>query len=416
MPDVRLKGFQKYHRINEILPKFLNQISELPKERILTEKSLRRIVATDIISQRNVPHFSRSAMDGFALRSEDTFEASSHNPRQLRVVGKIGAAENSTEVIKSKEAIQVSTGSPIPKGADAVIKLENIKRLEKSIVVHFPVAPGQNISKIGEDVKKGDLLLLKGHFIRPQDIALLLVCGITDLSVTRRPKIAIFPTGSELIAPGTKPEIGKVIESNSYSIAALCEIYGGIPSRFDVVSDNLEALLNAIENGKTFDIIIFSGGTSVGEYDLLPSVINSCKNGKIFAHGFAIRPGSPACIGFIANTPIFCLPGFPVATMISFEIFVRPTIRKMLGAKELDPRPLIQAELTKKIPSALGRRDFVRVTIQKKDSRILTTPTRLKGSGIISSMVKSDGIIEIPEDIEGLEKGTIVAVRQFPTW
>ncbi|NVM30599.1 MAG: molybdopterin molybdotransferase MoeA [Candidatus Helarchaeota archaeon] len=415
MLNVRLKGFKKYHRINVTLLKFLDLIPKLPQEKILTENSLRRIVASDVISQVNVPHFSRSAMDGYAVRSEDTFGSSPHNPKVLKVTEKISAAETSTKQINFKETIQVSTGSPIPKGADAVIKLENIEKIENSIEVHFPVTPGQNISKIGEDVKKGNLLLSKGHSIRPQDIALLLVCGITELSVTKQPRIAIFPTGSELVRPGQTPKIGKVIESNSYSIAALCSLYGGIPTRFDVVPDDPKALLNAIEKGTTFDIITFSGGTSVGEYDLLPSVINSYKEGKIFAHGFAIRPGSPTAIGFVNNIPIFCLPGFPVATMISFSIFVRPTIRVMLGTK-LDPRPFIYAELTKKIPSALGRRDFVRVTIEQKNGRILATPTRLKGSGIISSMVKSDGIIEIPEDVEGLEKGTTVTVRLFPTW
>ena len=416
MHDIRLKGFKKYNRIDDILPNFLKEVQELPFETILTENSLKRIVASDIISLVNVPHFSRSAMDGFAIRSEATFGASPNHPKTFKIIGKLSACETSSVGISTEDVIQIATGSPIPPNADAVIKLENTKRLENQIEIHFPVTPGQNISKIGEDIEKGELLLSKGHSIRPQDIALLLECSIKELNTIRKPKIAIFPTGSELVHPGSPLEIGRIIETNSYSIAALSEIYGAQPFRFDIVPDDQSLLQKAIEKGKIYDIIVFSGGTSVGEYDLLPSVIRSYKNGKIIAHGFAMRPGSPTAIGFIDSKPIFCLPGFPVATMISFEVFVRPTIRTMIGAKKLDIKPLIYAELSKNIPSELGRRDFVRVSIEIQENKIYATPTRLKGSALISSLVKSDGIIEIPENVEGLEKGMIVPVRLFPIW
>jgi molybdopterin molybdotransferase len=416
MHDIRLKGFKKYNRIDDILPNYLKEIQELPFETILTENSLKRIVASDILSPVNVPHFSRSAMDGFAIRSETTFGASPNSPKIFKLVGKLSACETSSIGISTKDVIQVATGSPIPPNADAVIKLENTKRLENQIEVYFPVTPGQNISKIGEDIEKGDLLLSKGHSIRPQDIPLLLECSINELKVIKKPKVAIFPTGSELVHPGSPPEIGKIIETNSYSIAALSEIYGAQPFRFDIVPDDLILLQKAIEKGKMYDIIVFSGGTSVGEYDLLPSVISSYQNGKMIAHGFAMRPGSPTAIGFIDSKPIFCLPGFPVATMISFEVFVGPTIRTMLGAKKLDIKPLLYAELSKNIPSELGRRDFVRVSLEIQENKIYATPTRLKGSSLISSLVKSDGIVEIPENVEGLEKGMIVPVRLFPIW
>ena len=416
MHDVRLKGFKKYNRIDEVLPNFLNQISELPSEMISTENSLKRIVSSDILSPVNVPHFSRSAMDGFAIRSEETFGASPSHPKKFQIIGKLSASEISSTGISSEEVIQVATGSPIPPNADAVIKVENTKLLEDQIEIHFPVTPSQNISKIGEDIKEGDLLLSKGHSIRPQDLALLLECSIIEINVAKKPEIAIFPTGSELIPPGSPLEIGKIIETNSYSIAALSESYGATPLRFEIVPDEPELLFEAIEKGKKYDIIVFSGGTSVGEHDLLPSIVEASKNGKIIAHGFSMRPGSPTAIGFVDNIPVFCLPGFPVATMVSFEVFVGPTIRKMLGAKTLDIKPLIYAELTKNIPSELGRHNFIRVSIEIKGNKIYATPTRLKGSAIISSLVRSDGIIEVPENVEGLEKGMIVPVHLFPTW
>jgi len=409
------RGFKSLTAVSEVINLINSRIRTINTEIIKTEDSFGRIVAQDIKSPVNIPHFSRSAMDGYAVKAEDTFGASIKNPKKLKIVGKIKINEVFDGELSKGKAVQIPTGGPIPTGADAVIKVEDTKRINDEIKIYKALTPFKNVSKIGEDVKKGDLIIEKGTTIRPQEITILLACNILKVNVYRKPKVAIITSGSELIEKGMKPEIGQIIETNSYSCASLCRIYGGEPIRLGIVKDNKESLIKILEKALEYDLIVFTGGSSVGEDDLIPEIVQTHPENEFFIHGIAMRPGSPTAIGFIKNKPVFCLPGFPVATMISFETFVGYTIRKMMNAKNLDPRPVIIARLTRQIPSQLGRRDFVRVRLRfdHNNNEYIAEPIRSSGSGIISSMVRASGILEIPEDLEGLEKDNKVIVKLF---
>ncbi|MHA1269777.1 MAG: molybdopterin molybdotransferase MoeA [Candidatus Helarchaeota archaeon] len=413
--DIRLKGFKSYTLVDDVKKTLQKLIKLMSLEKIKTVSALGRVISEDIFAPINVPHFSRSAMDGFAVKAKDTFGASQRSPIRLTIISKIKINEVSDKVIQDGQTIQIPTGGPIPDGADAVIKLEDVKLINGQIEIYSPITPFKNIAKVGEDIKKGNLIVSKGTIIRPQEITLLLACNILDIDVYQKPRVAIITTGSELVEIGTSPKVGQIIETNSYSIISLCEIYGGLPERLGIIEDNMESLIQILEKSLKYDIIVFTGGSSVGEDDLIPYVINNFPEGKILVHGIAMRPGSPTAIGLIQNKLIFCLPGFPVATMISFETFVGYTIRKMMNAKILDPRPIVKAILTRQIPSQLGRRDYVRVKLDFDDEKMeyYAEPIRSGGSGIISSLVKATGIIEIPEDLEGYEKGSKVFVKLY---
>ncbi|MHA1300823.1 MAG: molybdopterin molybdotransferase MoeA [Candidatus Helarchaeota archaeon] len=411
MTDLHKHGFKKLTRIDNAWNLLTPYIKLLPDEEISSLEGVGRFLASDIISPLDVPHFNRSAMDGYAVLAEDTFGASPHNPKMLKIIDKIEINEISQKELKTGEAIKVATGSPIPLGANAVVKIEDTKLIDDKIEVYTPLSPGKNVSKKGEDVKKNDMILRKYHQLRPQDVTLFVACGIKTVKVFKKPKVAIISTGSELVELGSTPNIGQIIETNTHSLSLFTEQYGGIPIRLGIVDDDPEKIREILNEALKYDIIVFSGGTSVGEKDFLPPIME--KEGKLLVHGNAIRPGSPTAIAIVKDKPVFCLPGFPVATIIGFEVFVGPTIRKMQGAKILDPRPIVKAILKRGIPSRLGRRDFARVKLEKIEHEYFATPVRVSGSGIISSLVKADGVIKIPEDVEGIEKDSIVDVYLY---
>ena len=413
--DVRLKGFKSYTPVNQVKKLLSSKIKKKSAETIKTTTALGRIVAENIKSPVNIPSFSRSAMDGYAVKAENTFGASQRNPKRLKVIDKININEISEKRVQDNEAIQIPTGGAIPNGANAVIKLEDVKRISSWIEIYFPVHPFKNVSREGEDVKKGQVIIEAGSVIRPQEIALLLASNITEISVTKKPTVALIATGSELIEIGNEPQIGQIVETNTHTLYNMCELYGALPTRLGIVKDDEFSLRNILEKALCYDIVVFTGGSSVGEHDLIPHVLNNLEKSEMLVHGIAMRPGSPTAIATIQGTPVFCLPGFPVAAMTSFEVFVGYTIRKMLGARELDPRPVIKAILTRQIPSHLGRCDYVRVKIlyDEEEDRYLAEPLRTAGSGIISSAVRAMGIIEIPENSEGYEKNSEVNVKLY---
>ena len=380
-------------------------------EKIPVNQSIGRINVYKIISKINVPHFNRSAMDGYAIHAEDSFEVSQNNPKILKIIDEIKISEISDKVLEKEEAIKLATGSPIPKGANAIIKIEDTKRTGNEIEIYTSLTPGKNVQKIGEDLKEGDMILPPFHQIRAQDIGMLLACGEREIEVFEKPTVAIISTGSELIDSTTDLKIGQIYETNSYMLMHLTELWGGIPTRFEKVIDNVEALNKTLKKALDHDIIVFTGGTSVGELDLLPEIMEM--NGKILVHGIAIRPGSPTAIALVEKKLVFCLPGFPVASIVAFEAFVGPFIRKNQGFRLYDPRPIVKAVLIKGVPSKLGRRDFVRVKLNYENEKLYAEPTKTSGSGIISSTVKADGVLIIHEDKEGYEKGDLVEVLVY---
>jgi molybdenum cofactor synthesis domain-containing protein len=389
-----------------------SDINGVGTEDIAVIESLGRVVASEVRSDTDVPHFDRSAMDGFAVVASDTFGSNQQRPANLEIIGESKVGEIPEIKVRSGKAVEIATGSQIPEGANAVIKFENTDRAGNLLRTYFPVTPGENVSKVGEDIKKGEVIVDRGQLIRPQDIAVLLVCGVLRVEVAKKPTVGVVATGNELVEPQNTQIPGKVFNINSHSLSVYVALYGGKPVNLGIVRDSLDELKNALKSALQYDLAVFSGSTSVGKKDMLPDIVSSM--GKIVFRGVSMRPGGPTTVGLVNGKHVFLLPGYPVATMIAFETFVGPTIRRMMGANCLDPRCQVTAVLGSRVPSALGRRDYVRVSLEvDSKGEIIAHPLRSSGSGVISSMTKADGLVEISEDEEGLEKGSRVVVKLF---
>ncbi len=412
----RLKkiGFSKLTSLEDAIKKLDSHIKFTSFEEIQTSTALNRILAEDIVSNVDIPPFNRAAMDGYALKATDTFDASLKNPKKVKLVGKVGVGSSSDLEMDEGEAIRISTGAAIPKGADTVIKIEDTDIKEDTITLFTSLVPGKNISKKGEDILKGKKILDKGIQLKPEHIAILSSSGLTKIKVRGRPKVSVYATGDELIELGNPLEPNKIYNSNTPMISNLVKMYGGTVIRESTLKDDKEKIKEFLLNSvKDSDIVVFTGGTSVGSKDLLPEIVQ--ESATILIHGVAMRPGSPILIGYKDKTVIFCLPGTPVAAYIGFLKFVGITIRKMLGCLKIDPRTEIFATLKKDVPvSSMGYIHHLRVKIEKIKNEYIAFPIKLKGSGVLSSLTKSDGIVEIPPYQEGLKEGVKVLVKLFP--
>ncbi|MFX0080949.1 MAG: gephyrin-like molybdotransferase Glp [Candidatus Hodarchaeota archaeon] len=414
MEKLRKIGFSRLTPLEDALEKLFSKIQLNSYEEIKVNDSLNRILAIDIVSEMNIPPFDRSAMDGYAIKAEDSFNASPKNPKKIGLVGTIEIGESSNFILNKNEGIKISTGAPIPEGADAVVKIEDTEIENDIISVYISIPPGKNVSKKGEDIKKGTHVLSGGTELKAEHIALLTSLGFAKVKVRKKPKISVFSSGDELLEPGTPLQPGKIYNSNTSMISTLVRIYGGIVTRGETIKDDKEVIKNKlIEAAQDSQIIIFTGGTSVGTKDYLPEIIN--ETGTILSHGIAQRPGSPVLIGFLSESLIFCLPGTPVAAYVSFLKIVGLAIRKMLGCAVLDPRTELIASISRDVPvSGLGYLHYLRVNLEKSQEGFIAIPVKLKGSGVISSLTFSDGIVEIPPHQEGLKKGDKVKVKLFP--
>ncbi|UCC20917.1 MAG: molybdopterin molybdotransferase MoeA [Promethearchaeota archaeon] len=414
MEKLRKIGFSKLTRLDNALEKLFSKIQVSLVEEINIKDALNRVLADDIISEMDIPPFDRSAMDGYAIKAEDSFGSSPKNPQKVKLIGTIEIGESSKLEINKGEAIRVSTGAPVPKSSDAVIKIEDTEIENNLINLYTSLVPGKNVSRKGEDIQKGTLVLSKGTDLKAEHIAILTSLGFNNAKVRIKPKISIFSSGDELIEPGDILKPGKIYNSNTPMISALVNLYGGLVLRGESIKDNKDAIKKRLlETEKDSDVIIFTGGTSVGTKDYLPEIIN--ESGIILTHGIAMRPGSPILLGLLNNTLIFCLPGTPVAAYVSFLKIVGPAIRKILECSILDPRIEVNAIISKDVPvSGLGIMYYLRVKVEKEENNFIAKPIKLKGSGVISSLTSSDGIIEISPNQEGLKKGERVIVKLFP--
>ncbi len=414
MERLRKIGFSKLTSLEDALIKLFSRIKPNTTEEVEVIEALNRVLGEDIESQMNIPPFDRSAMDGYAVKAEDTFRASRNNPKKINLIGIIEIGETSDLILNHGEGIRISTGAPIPKGADAVIKIEETEIKDEEIILYTALVPSRNISYAGEDIKQGTQILNKGTVLKAEHIALLSSLGFRMIKVTVRPKVSVFASGDELIEPGNIIKPGKIYNSNTPMISSLVKLYGGTVVRGETVEDNKEIIKQKlIESDNDSQVIIFTGGTSVGTKDYLPEIINEC--GNIFVHGIAMRPGSPVLLGSLNQTLIFCLPGTPVAAYICFLQIVGPTIKKILGCINFDPRAKVIAHIKKDVPvSSLGFLHHLRVKLDITENQIVANPVKLKGSGVISSLTESDGIVEILPHQEGLKKGEKVIVKLFP--
>jgi molybdopterin molybdotransferase len=377
----------------------------LGTERILAEDSLGRITAEDITAPIDLPSFDRSAVDGYAVRAGDTFTASQFKPKTLKLTEKKG--------IGKKQANQVWTGNPLPKGADAVVMLEHTRTAKDEIQITVAVTPSENVSKKGEDINKGEIAVRKGTRLQPHHVGFLAALGILNVNVAENSKVAILSTGNELIELGKKPPQNKIVNSNRFAIEGLCRELGAEPVYLGIAKDDEKdigaKILEGLENA---DVVVTTGGTSVGVADLVPTVVNKMGKPGIVVHGVALRPGMPTALGILKGKPVFVLSGNPVAAIVGFEVFARPTILRLQGI-EHESRPMVKAQLAKRVTGVLGRRVYLRVKAFEKAGEFVAEPVHTRGSGLYSSMSKANGYVIIPEDREGLEKDETVMVHLF---
>lgn len=375
---------------------FLNSISPLlATEPIPLIDCPDRVLASPITATRDVPHYRRAAMDGYAVQSADIIGASVTNPVML------GSSDNAEQ----GACARVHTGSNIPDSADAVVMIEDTTPIGDMVEIRTQVHPNKHVGCIGEDMTKGELILEAGHLLRPCDVAVIASLGLSEVEVYRKPVVSVIPTGDEVV-PRTISEIpppGKVLETNGLMVGLYVEKWGGKARYCDIVPDKPKLIEDAIQSNLDADMIILCGGTSVGERDHVPAVVDSL--GEILVHGVGLSPGKPTALGIIGNVPIVCMPGYPVAGLVGLFAFARPALRKVGNIPDI-PDTTIRARMSGKINSKEGYLTYARVILEGN----IAHPLMTSGSGVLSSVAKANGFVIIPENVEGYEEGQDVDV------
>jgi molybdopterin molybdotransferase len=388
-----------------------------PEENLKIYESYGRILSRDLFSPEDLPNFSRSTVDGFTVSASDTFGAAEGIPAYLSIRYEIGMGEEPDFELQKGEVAKIATGGMLPKGADAVVMFENTQQVDTGMIeVTKPVAPGENVIQAGEDVKKDECVLKKGHKMRPQDMGILSGLGIKDIWVYEQPKISIVSTGDEIVPPDKPVRPGQVRDINSYNLAGLILDSGAIPLIQGIFSDDYKIIRDVVEKSvKDSDIVLISGGSSVGTKDVTERVINDVGKPGVLFHGVSLKPGKPTIGGIIDNVPVFGLPGHPAAVFVCFEIFIKPIIKTLSGiSKEklnIEKR-IIKARIARNISSSPGREEHIGVCLEERDGEIWAVPL-LGKSGLITTLIKADGTAVIPLRKLGVEEGEIVEVRLF---
>jgi len=379
-------------------------------EQISTIDALDRVLAALLTSPQDLPEFRRSTVDGYAVNAADTYGASSSLPAFLDVIGEVAMGRTSELHLGVGEAALVHTGGMVPAGANGVVMVENTQAVDAaSIEVLKPVAEGENVIQIGEDIRTGDPILTAGHTLRPQDIGGLLALGITTVTVAVPPRVAIISSGDEVVAPDQPVAPGQVRDINSYTLAGLTRRAGGEPILYGIVPDQRDALEAAAAKAHAeADIVVLSAGSSVSYRDLSVEVIAGLGTPGVLAHGLSVRPGKPTIVAVADGKPIFGLPGNPVSAMVIFDLVVTPTIRALLGATDA-PKQQVQARLARNIASTAGREDYVQVRLEKRDGEMWAVPVFGK-SNLIYTLVHADGTVKIDLNANGVREGAWVTV------
>ncbi len=396
--------------VEEALKIILDHITPLGLESIDILGSVGRILGEDERAGRPNPPWDNSAMDGYALKAEDTSGASKDAPTTLKVIYDLPAGHAPKGEIKNSEAVRIMTGAPIPPGADAVIMVESTALGEDGFVRLFKEAKkGDNIRKKGEDFNEGEIVLKKGSLIRPAEVLMLATIGRAFVFVHKRPRVAVISTGDELTDIGVVPKEGHIINSNGYAIAALVKECGAEAVNLGIARDTKESLREKLMLASSFDCIISSGGVSVGDYDFVKDVLKDLGSEMKFWK-VAMKPGKPLAFGVINNRPAFGLPGNPISSMVAFEEFAKPALLKMAGRASVEPATF-KARITEDLKIKPGRKNFIRAILKIENEGFSATPLSGQGSGIISTMVKSNSFIVVPAASDGYKKDALVPVE-----
>jgi molybdopterin molybdotransferase len=405
--------------VEQALEKILERVDILEAEERPILDCLGQVLAEDIFSSINIPPLDNSAMDGYAVRSADTRGASPDSPRTLRVIDTVAAGAVASSRVEPGTAIRIMTGAPIPEGADSVVRFEDTDETERGgtpeeIGVLVEIAPGNEVRRAGEDIAAGSLVLTKGTPLRASEIGVLASLGLTKVKVIRRPVVAILATGDEIVDINKPLPPGRIYNSNSYSLAALVQHYGAVPQILGIALDNEASFLSKLGPGLKADMVLTSGGVSLGDYDVVREVL--AKQGEVVFWRVREKPGKPVVFGITKgqakDIPFFGLAGNPVSSMVNFELFVRPAILKMMGRKNL-AKPTVRAVVEDALENTDGRRVFTRVMVEKRGGSYFARLTGPQGSGILTSMALANGLAIVPEDKPVVKPGDEVEVMML---
>lgn len=395
--------------VDEALERILGSVSPLGLERVSVLDALGRVVGEDVYSGRDIPPCANSAMDGYALRASDTKGAGPESPVRLLVVDEIPAGSLPKAAIGPGQAARIMTGAPLPEGADAVVRVEDTRREDPTVAILAEARPGQDIRQAGEDVSRGEKVVGRGEVVRPATVGMLASLGRSFVLVHQRPQVAIVATGDELVEIDETPPPGKIVSSNTYSLAAQVKDCGGLPIIVGIARDNRRDLVEKFQAARRADLVISSGGVSVGDYDLVKDIMQEVGNSMQFWR-VAMRPGRPLAFGMLDDVPLVGLPGNPVSAMVSFEQFVRPALLKMQGHGRLFRRT-VEATLAERVKKKAGLRYFLRGTASRGPEGYSVATTGEQGSGILKSMVRANCLIVLGEEATLLGPGEKVSVQ-----
>ena len=405
-------GFADRTRLAAARERLLDAVTPVSStERVPVTRAGGRVLTGSVSPNRPVPHYERAAMDGFAVVAESTFGASDRSPNALAVAADDGEAP---PVVGPRTAVRVHTGSELPAGANAVVKVEATATFGDEVEVHESVAVGENVAPVGEDVPGDADLFADGHRLRPSDLGLLRSVGVDAVEVYEHPTVDVIPTGDELVT--AHPDPGETVETNALTVARYVEGWGGVANYRGVVPDDPSALRAAVERGLTADVVVTTGGTSVGERDLMADVV--ADRGAMVEHGLAIEPGHPVGFGVVEGTPVLLLPGYPVSCIVTAVQLLRPALKRA-GHLPVPDHPGTTATLDRKVASEPGVRTFVRVALEPDveagagEPGVRAIPLRSGGAGVLSSVTDADGWVTIPESVEGLDAGERVTVADW---
>ncbi len=407
MNDIRMKGFARRSKVEDAIAWVDSVVRCLPKEDVPLAEAAGRVLAEEVVSRVDVPGYDRAMMDGLALLAADTAGATNYQRLAINIIGDSFPARPFDGKVTPGTAVRIMTGSPFPAGADAVLPVEQVQFEEKTVYVCGEVPPGKHIGRRGEDLAVGAIALSAGRRLRPQDVGLLSSIGVPKPPVVRRPRVRIVPTGNELLPPGSIPSEYRIVDSNSPMLRALVERDGGRVICSDIVPDDPDQILAAMR--EDVDVVLVSGGSSVGEEDHAPQLI--AEHGLLAIHGIAMRPSSPAGMGTLDKKLVFLLPGNPASCLCAYDFFAGRAIRQLAGLPSRWPYRKIDAPLRRKLVSVVGRLDYARVAIVEGH----VEPIAISGASILSSTVRADGFVVLPADCEGYGEGTMVEVFLYDT-
>ncbi|MBS0204444.1 MAG: molybdopterin molybdotransferase MoeA [Planctomycetes bacterium] len=377
----------------------------LPSETVSLFAAMGRVLAADVTSQVNVPGFARSMMDGFAVRSEQTYGATSYNPLPLKILGTCLPGKPFAGSVETGQAVRIMTGAPLPDGADAVIPVEHTEINGDSVLVLGEVSAGKHIGQVGEDIRAGEQIQPARRILRPQDLGVLSSIGVAEVTVIRRPRVRIVITGNELLPAGTPPSACRIPDANGPMLQGLVLRDGGLPLVREIVPDNPEALRAALHDDA--DVILVSGGSSVGQEDHVPRLL--AEEGELGIHGIAMRPSSPAGMGRLNGRLVFLLPGNPVSCLCAYDFFAGRAIRALGGQSPDWPHRRVRMVLSRKLVSTVGRVDYARVQVRGTEAE----PLAVSGASVLSSTTRADGFVIVPADSEGYPPGTEIEVLLY---